>query len=141
VGGNVNGVKPSGSQDALITPVRNLRGLQAGGCSLIDTNTEWKWYGYRQNTESLLRKTFRENRAEYSTSSETVDETHFKPGGTVKSVLGKWANLDLDSGSDPTGCGRWSQGCLGKGQNKLAIVSVYCVEKHSALGDATASAQ
>jgi hypothetical protein len=31
VGGNVNGVKPFVAQEEMITPVSNMRGLQAGG--------------------------------------------------------------------------------------------------------------
>jgi transposase-like protein len=57
---------------------------------------EWKRYDYRRNTEAFLRKTFEAMRAEFSTSSETVGGTHFKPGGTVTAVLEKWANLDVE---------------------------------------------
>jgi hypothetical protein len=70
-----------------------------------------------------------------------VEDTHFKPGGTVTAVLGKWANLVLQSGSYDKGCGRWSYVCLGKGKKKLEIVSAYRVGKHSNPGQATASAQ
>jgi hypothetical protein len=59
----------------------------------------------------------------------------------ITAVLGKWSNLVTESGLDSTVCGRWSRAYLGKGQKKLSIVSVYRVEKHSAPGDATASAQ
>jgi hypothetical protein len=72
---------------------------------LIETNTEWKRYGYRRNTEALLRKIFGAARAEFSTSDETVEDTHLTPGGIVTVVLGKWANLVTESGSDDTGCG------------------------------------
>jgi hypothetical protein len=92
-GGRVNGVKPFGAQEELITSVSNLRGLQSGGFNLILTNTELKRYEYRRNTEALLRKTFGAVRAKFSISAETVEDTNFKPGGTVTVVLGKWANL------------------------------------------------
>jgi hypothetical protein len=58
VGGNINGVKPFGAQEEITTSVSNMIRLEAGGCSLIETNTEWKRYEYRSNTEDLLRKTF-----------------------------------------------------------------------------------
>jgi hypothetical protein len=70
-----------------------------------------------------------------------VEYTHFKPGGTVTAILGKWANLFIESGSHDTVCGIWSYVCLGKGKKKLAIVSVYHVGKHSNPGQATSSAQ
>jgi hypothetical protein len=101
-GGGVNGVKPFGAQEELITSVSNLRGPQAGGCSLIETNMEWKRYEYRRNTKAILQKKFGAVRSEFSTSAEKVKDTHFKPGGTVTAVLGKWANLVIESGSDAT---------------------------------------
>jgi hypothetical protein len=67
VGDNVNGVEPFRSQDSLITLVSNLTGLQAGGCSRIETNTEWKRYEYQQNADTLLIKMFGAVRAEYIT--------------------------------------------------------------------------
>jgi hypothetical protein len=93
VGGNVNGVKPFGAQEELITAFSNMRGIKARGCSLIETNAAWKRCEYRRNTEALLRKTFGSVRAEFSTSDKTVEDTNFKPGETMSAVLGKWANL------------------------------------------------
>jgi hypothetical protein len=40
-GGNINGLKPFGEHPALISDLKNLRKLQAGGISLIKTNVEW----------------------------------------------------------------------------------------------------
>jgi hypothetical protein len=60
VGGGGNGVKSFGAQEELITSLSNLRVLQAGGCSLVETNKhgmESKRYECRLNTEALLRKT------------------------------------------------------------------------------------
>jgi hypothetical protein len=70
-----------------------------------------------------------------------VEDTHYKPGGTAISVLGKWDNLVIELGLDDTGCGIWSYVCLGKGKKKLAIVSVYHVGKHSNPSQATSSSQ
>jgi hypothetical protein len=105
-GGNINGLKPFGEHPDLISGFKNLRKLQAGGISLIETNIEWKKYDYRENTEKLLRKTFGSTRIAYSTPYEQVEESHYKPGGTVTSALGHWASRVLRSGKDPTGCGR-----------------------------------
>jgi hypothetical protein len=115
-----------------------LRKLQAGGISLIETNVEWKKYDYRANTENLLRKTFGSTRIVYSTSDEQVEESHYKPGGTVTSALGHWASRVLRSGKDLMGCGRWSYVCLGKNDKKYAIVTVYRVGHNLNAGDATA---
>jgi hypothetical protein len=107
-GGNINGLKPFGEHPDLISGLKNLRRLQAGGISLIETNIEWKKYDYRANTDKLLRKTFGSTRIAHSTSDEHVEESHYKPGGTVTAALGHWASRVLRSGKDPTGCGRWS---------------------------------
>jgi hypothetical protein len=105
-GGNINGLKPFGENTDLISGLKNLRKLQVGGTSLIETNVEWKKYDYRANTEKLLRKTFGSTRIACSTSDEQVEESHYKTGGTATSALGHWASRVLQSGKDPTGCGR-----------------------------------
>jgi hypothetical protein len=118
-----------------------LRRLQAGGISLIETNVEWKKYDYRANTENLLRKTFGSTNIAYSTSDEHVEESHYKPGGTVTAALGHWASRVLWSGKDPTGCGRWSYIWLGKKDEKFAIITVYRVGHNHNACDATAFQQ
>jgi hypothetical protein len=87
-GGNINGLKPFGEHPNLISGFKYLRRLQAGGMSLIETNVEWKKYDYRANTDKLLRKTFGSTRITYSTSDEHMEESHYKPGGTVTAALG-----------------------------------------------------
>jgi hypothetical protein len=69
-GGNINGLKPFCEHPDMISGLKNLRKLQAGGISLIETNVEWKKHDYRENTEKLLRKTFGATRIAYSTSDE-----------------------------------------------------------------------
>jgi hypothetical protein len=118
-GGNINGLKPFGEHPDLISGLKSLRRLQAGGISLIETNVEWKKYDYRANTEKLLRKTFGLTKIAYSTSDEHVEESHYKPGGTVTAALGHWDSRVLQSGKYPTGCGRWSYICLGKKDEKI----------------------
>jgi hypothetical protein len=70
-----------------------------------------------------------------------VEESHYKPGGTVTAALGHWDIRVLWSGKDPTGCGRWSYICLGKNDKKFAIVTVYRVGHNHNAGDATAFQQ
>jgi hypothetical protein len=86
-GGNSNGLKPFGEHPDLIYGLKNLRRLQTGGISLIETNVKWKKYDYRANTEKLLRKTFGSTNIAYSTSDEHMEESHYKPGGTVTAAL------------------------------------------------------
>jgi hypothetical protein len=140
-GGNINGLKPFGEHPDLISGLKNLRRLQAGGINLIETNIKWEKYDYRANTEKLLRNTFGSTNIAYSTSDEHVEESHYTPGGTVTAALGHWAIRVLQSGKDPTGCGRWSYICLGNKNKKFAIVTVYRVGHNHDTGDATAFQQ
>jgi hypothetical protein len=100
-----------------------------------------KKYEYRANTEKILRKTFGLTRIEYSKSYEQVEESHYKPGGTVTAALGHWASRVLRSRKDPTGCGRRSYVCLGKNDKKFAIVTAYRVGHNRNAGDVTAFQQ
>jgi hypothetical protein len=70
-----------------------------------------------------------------------VEESHYKPGGTVTAALGHWASRVLRSGKNTTGCGRWSYICLGKNDKKFAIVTVYRGGHNHNAGDATAFQQ
>jgi hypothetical protein len=125
----------------MISGLKKLRKLQAGGISLIETKVEWENHDYRANTEKILRKTFGATRITYITSDERVEESHYKPGGTATAALGHWASRVLRSGKDPTGCGRWSYICLGKNDKKFAIVTVYHIGHNRNTGDATAFQQ
>jgi hypothetical protein len=88
-------------------------------------------------TRSYLGKlTFGATIIAYSTSDERVEESHYKPGGTVIAALGHWS-----SHKDPTGCGRWSYACLGKNDKKVAVVTVYHVGHHSTPGEEMAFKQ
>jgi hypothetical protein len=140
-GGNINGLKPFDEHPDLISSLKNLRRLQDGGISLIETSVEWKKYDCQASTEKLLRKTFGSTEIAYSTSDENVEESHYKPDVTVASPLRYWASRVLRSGKDPTGCGRWSYICLGKKDKKNAIVTVYRVGHNHNVGDATAFQQ
>jgi hypothetical protein len=140
-GGNINGLKPFGEHPDPISGLKNLRKLQEGGIILIETNVEWKKYDHRSNTEKLLHKTFGSTRIAYSTSDEQVEESHYKPDGTVTAALGHWASRVLRSRKDRTGCGRWSYICIGKKDKKIAIITVYRVGHNRNAGDATAFQQ
>jgi hypothetical protein len=107
VGGNANRIKPYDNNKGVISMSSNLRGLQAGSVSIIESNVESQEYEWKENTYQTLRKTFGDTRVEYSTS-KTKFEGRYKPGGTVTAALGSWSHRVVDSGSDATGCGCWS---------------------------------
>jgi hypothetical protein len=82
VGGNANWIKPYPNDKGMISMSSNLRGLQAGSVSIIESNVEWQEYEWRENTYQTLRKTFVDACLEYSTS-KTKFEGRYKPRGTV----------------------------------------------------------
>jgi hypothetical protein len=74
---------------------------------------------------------------EYSTS-KTKFEGRYKPGGTVMASLGNWTHRVVDSGSDDTGCGRWSYVTYGGRGGLLTYITVYRVCDQKDPGDTTA---
>jgi hypothetical protein len=68
VGGNANGIKTHTNDKGMISMISNLRGLQAGSVSIIESNVEWQEYEWIENTYQTLRNTFGDARVEYSTS-------------------------------------------------------------------------
>jgi hypothetical protein len=70
-----------------------------------------------------------------------VEESHYKPGGTVTSALGHWASRVFRSRKDPSGCGRWSYICIGKKDKKFSMVTFYRVGLNRNTVDATAFQQ
>jgi hypothetical protein len=68
MGGNANGIKPYANEKGMISMSSNLRGLQAGSASIIESNVEWQEYEWRENTYQTLRKKIGDARVEYSTS-------------------------------------------------------------------------
>jgi hypothetical protein len=58
VGRNVNGMIPIINVKGMTAMAVNLKGLQSGSVSMIETNVEWKHFQYRKTTNHLLQKTF-----------------------------------------------------------------------------------
>jgi hypothetical protein len=77
--GNSNGIKPYPNDEGLISINSNLRGLQAGSVSIVETNVEWQKFEWRKNTYQTLRKTFGDTGVEFSTSKAKL-EGRYKPG-------------------------------------------------------------
>jgi hypothetical protein len=123
VGGNVNGLIPISNDKGMTAMAGNLKGMQAGSVSMIETNVEWKHFQYRETTNQLLRNTFGGARVEFCTSDVSF-EGRYKPGGTATAALGNWIHRVVGSGRDPTGCGRWSYVTYGgKGRKLITYVS------------------
>jgi hypothetical protein len=140
VGGKKNRIKPYPKDAGMISMSSNLRGLQAGSVSIVETNFEWQKYEWRENTYQTLIKTFWDARVEFSTSKAKF-EGRYKAGGKATAALGAWTHHLVDAGSDATGCGcgRWSSiTYVGKGGKRLMYITVYRVCYQTDPGDTTA---
>jgi hypothetical protein len=125
-----------------LTILERLRALQVGTLAFSETNVEWHKFLLRENTQSLLQKSFGSARVEYSTSSSKFETTHNKPGGTLCAALGSWVHRVIGSGKDETGCGRWSYITYAvKDDMKVSVVSCYRFCNHTNPGATTASNQ
>jgi hypothetical protein len=68
-----------------------------------------------------------------------VKESYYKPGDTATSALVHWASRILQSGKDPTGCGRWSYICSGNNEKSLQLlqsivlvtIEIWVTQRHS----------
>jgi hypothetical protein len=106
VGGNVNGMTPINNDKGMAAMAGNLKGLQAGSLSMIETNVEWKHFKYRETTNQLLRKTFRGARVEFCTSHVSFEEDTNQAARQLRH-LGNLSHRVVGSGRDLTGCGQW----------------------------------
>jgi hypothetical protein len=122
----------------MIPIISNLRGLQAGSVSIVETNVEWQKFEWRENTYQTLIKTFGDARVECSTSKAKF-EGRYRPGGTATASLRAWSHRVVGAGSDATGCGRWSYITYGGKRGKiLMFITVYRVCDQTEPGDTTA---
>jgi hypothetical protein len=101
VGGNANGIKPYGYLAKFIPIVERLKSLQAGSVLLNETKVEWHRWEHCETAKKLLRNTFVGARVEFSTSKSKFESS-------LSAAVGPWANRDVKSGQDGTGCGRWT---------------------------------
>jgi hypothetical protein len=76
----VNGIKPFGVNEKLGGTAVKLWHMQAESVSLIETNVELHRHEYREKTESTFILEFGAMKAEFGTSSEIFETTHYKSG-------------------------------------------------------------
>jgi hypothetical protein len=68
------------------------------------------------------------SRHPFSSSSEILEGTYFKMGGTVTTALNRWTHRMHISGQDKTGAGRWSWfTVIGKKNTKIIYITCYRV--------------
>jgi hypothetical protein len=88
IGGNENGLRPYGDMMYMLSIAKLTRALPAGAIALSETNTEWHKHELRNNTDKFPTKDFGAARTEYGTSSDKLETSNYKPGGTLCSALG-----------------------------------------------------
>jgi hypothetical protein len=83
---------------------------------------EWHRYEYLKKAESTFKLEVGASKAEFGTSSEMFENTHYKPGRTATIALGPWVHQIVESGGDPTGYGWWTYITYDGGDNKRTTV-------------------
>jgi hypothetical protein len=89
----------------------------------------------------LLWNTFGSANVEFSTTKEKI-ESRVNSGATLTAAVGNWSHRVVNTGSEDTGCGRWSYITLLLREEKfLTLVTAYRVCNQTNPGNTTASAQ
>jgi hypothetical protein len=82
---NVRGIIPKEQDPKLASWIENLIQLQAGSVGLVETNTEWNRYSYKEQYAKVHCPMATASRHSFSSLSEIVKGTYFKIGGTGNS--------------------------------------------------------
>jgi hypothetical protein len=122
----VNGLRPFGDMESLITVTERLRALQTESVTISETKVERHTNELRENMQKLFTKAFGAARMEYCASSNKFITTYHKRGSTTCGALGQVVNRVISSVRDETGCGIWSQITYAAKENKkMKILSAY----------------
>jgi hypothetical protein len=79
--------------------------------------------GIKQKWEQTTRKLFLHSRTIHSESDITAE--HYKPGGTLTTITGKWQARISEKGYDSSGMGRWSFFRISSNKKSLVIITAY----------------
>jgi hypothetical protein len=122
---NTRGVTPKEKDPKLTAGIGNIVKLQVGIAALQEMNAEWNQCGFREQYAKSYLYHMTTSRHSFGSSSEMVEGTYFKMGGTAIAVFGRWKRRMHKSGQYATGAGRWSWFTL-LGKNNANIIYISC---------------
>jgi hypothetical protein len=118
-----------------------LHGLHTSLFGFTEHNLQWDRVLLKE-AKQLQRRFFDHGHLETFESALTFP-TSYKPGGTCIGINGKWTTRMTESGTDPSGHGRWSYVILSGRALDVMFVSAYwvCQKAGSKVGPLTSYAQ
>jgi hypothetical protein len=130
---NINWIRDETNWYQILMTMKELR-ADIFGFTEINRTME---RGIKQKWEQTSRKLFQHSRTINSESK--IPAEHYKPGGTLMMITGKWQARISEKGSDDSGLGRWSYFKISSNKQSLVIITVYrhCVSS----GPSTTSMQ
>jgi hypothetical protein len=116
---NINEIKDETNWYQILMTMKELR-ADIFGFTEINRTME---RGIKQKWEQTTRKLFQHSRTINSKSK--IPAEHYKPGGTLMMITGKWQARISKKGSDDSGLGRWSYFKISSNKQSLVIITVY----------------
>jgi hypothetical protein len=124
---NINGVGTRNLSSGFTTLYSHMKSIGVTLGMFAETNVDWKKHSIKECNELHGRRVFPNAVCAYSCHSEDT-ESNYKPGGTMMSVNGALAARHLESGTDPSGMGRFSyQTFTGRNNVKIIFITAYRV--------------
>jgi hypothetical protein len=97
--------------------------IQVTGFGFAETNTTHRGR-YYEKWHSITKKIFKTSPT-ITSESDIIYDQHYKPGGTLTTVVGKWQSRVSERGTDNSGLGRWSFIRLSSNKKSIVIVTAY----------------
>jgi hypothetical protein len=124
---NINGVSTNNLTNGFVGLYQHLKQTEASIGCITEPNLDWNQYWIKKTNEDHGRELFHNALFGYSSHKITAKGA-YKPGGTMMITSGQLASRHLETGSDPTGMGRYSfQTFNGANGTKLIFITGYRV--------------
>jgi hypothetical protein len=135
---NTNGIRTRAFTNRLTTLYHHHKAMESNISLYTETNTDWQQPTTKHLNETHCQQVYHNAIFAYSTW-QTSAKQWYQPGGTMIASTRTIAACHLESGTDPTGMGRYSfQKITGKNRKKLFIVGYrVCKESLATAGETT----
>jgi hypothetical protein len=136
---NVNGIGSSNIANGLIQIYSHMKEIGTGIGMYAECNLDWNFHDVKNINEQHAARAFTNEICAYSCHPEGSG-TPYKPGGTMTTMNGSLATRHLESGSDPTGMGRFSyQSIVGRNNTRIIFITAYrvCFQTINSAGPST----
>jgi hypothetical protein len=136
---NINGVGTRNLSNGFINIYKHLKKTEMSIGCITEPNVDWNQYWIKQTNEDYGREIFHNALFGYS-CYKAASKSPYKPGGTMMVSSGQLASRHLETGSNPSGMGRFSyQTFNGAKGTKLMFITAYrvCFQAIETAGDTT----